>query len=132
MSKISFGKSIEYKVVSEMLQEGYDIYLPVADDHGVDLIAKTPRGNIVEVQVKASFKSKQCGLFSAINHSQRAHYYFVFYVVQLNKTWILSSADFVKLASCNTKGKNIGTYSIDVLKQSCSKYCVTSYSSTII
>lgn len=132
MSKISLGKSIEHKVVSEMLLEGYEVFLPVADDDGVDLVAKTLNGNIVEVQVKASFKTSQCGLFSAISHNPRANFYFVFFVVQLNKTWIIPSADFVKLASCNTKGKNKGKYSIDILKHSCSKYCVTCYSGSII
>ena len=69
MSKLSFGKAIEYKVASEMVREGFDVYLPVADDHGVDLIARTPAGNVVEVQVKALSKTNKRGLFAAINHT---------------------------------------------------------------
>ena len=128
MSNISFGKAIEYKVASEMTREGYDVYLPVADDHGVDLIARTPAGNIVEVQVKALSKSSKGGVFAAINHSPRNNFYFVFYLESLDKTWILSSADFVRMASQNTKGNNIGKYSIDILKKACIPFYATNYS----
>lgn len=128
MSKITFGRSIEYKVASEMMREGFDVYLPAADDHGVDLVAKTPHGNIVEVQIKALSKMAKGGIFAAIKHSVKPNYYFVFYLESENKTWILSSADFLKLASQNTTGKNIGLYSINILKKSCEPFCVTNYS----
>ncbi len=133
MSKITFGKSIEYKVASEMLREGFDVYLPAADDHGVDLIAKTPAGNIVEVQVKALSKLAKGGLFAAISHkpSPQNNYYFVFYLEGFDKTWILSSKDFVTLASQNKTGSNIGKYSIDVLKKACVPFCVSNYSSIV-
>ena len=75
MSKLSFGKSIEYKVASEIVREGFDVYLPIADDHGVDLIAKTHTGNIVEIQVKALSKTTKGGLFAAINHTPRADFF---------------------------------------------------------
>ncbi|MBR5034412.1 MAG: hypothetical protein IKX71_03820 [Bacteroidales bacterium] len=131
MSKVSFGKAIEYKVASEMVREGFDVYLPIADDHGVDLIAKTPLGNIVEVQVKALAKTTKGGLFAAINHTSKNNYYFVFYLEGLDKTWILSSADFVKQASQNKSGKNIGKYSIDILKKACAPFCVNNYSTIV-
>lgn len=131
MSKVSFGKAIEYKVASEMTREGFEVYLPIADDHGVDLIARTHNNNIVEIQVKALSKTMKGGLFAAINHTPRSNYYFVFYVEALNKTWIMSSVDFVALASQNKSGKNIGKYSINIFKKSCSPYCVTDYSSIV-
>ena len=40
------------------------------------------------------------------------NYWFVFYSEDLNKFWILSSADFLNEASQNKKGKNKGKYSI--------------------
>lgn len=131
MSKITFGKSIEYKVVSEMLREGFDVYLPAADDHGVDLIAKTPGGNIVQVQVKALSKTAKGGLFAAINHTPQNNYYFVFYLESVDKIWILSSKDFVAQASQNNSGKNIGKYSLDVFKKACTPFCVTNYSTIV-
>lgn len=131
MSKLSFGKAIEYKVASEMVREGFDVYLPVADDHGVDLIARTPAGNVVEVQVKALSKTNKRGLFAAINHTSKANYYFVFYMESSDKTWIMSSSDFVKLASQTTRGNNAGKYSISILKKACTEYCVQNYSTII-
>lgn len=131
MSSISFGKSIEYKVASEMMREGFEIYLPTADDHGVDLVARTPLGNIVEVQVKALGKGGKNGLFAAISHTPKANYYFVFYLETLDKMWIMSSTDFIKLASQNKTGKNVGKYSINVLGKSCSSFCVNNYSTIV-
>lgn len=131
MSKITFGKSIEYKVASEMMREGFEVYLPIADDHGVDLVARTIAGSIVEVQVKALSKTAKGGLFAPINHTKKANYYFVFYLESFDKTWIMSSADFERLATQNKSGKYIGKYSIDVLKKACEPYCVTNYSTIV-
>lgn len=131
MSKITFGKAIEHKVASEMMREGFEVYLPIADDHGVDLVARTPAGNIVEIQVKALSQVARGGLFAAINHTPRSNFYFVFYLEKLDKTWILSSADFVKMASQVKTGKNIGKYSLDVLKKACAPFCVNNYSTIV-
>ena len=132
MSKVSFGKSIEYKVASEMMREGFDIYFPAADDHGIDLMAKTPKGNIVEIQVKALSKTAKDGLFANIAYSingKKNNYYFVFYLERLDKTWILSSSDFEKYSSQNIRGGHVGKYSIDILKKDCTPFCVTDYKS---
>lgn len=131
MSKISFGKAIEYKVASEMTREGFEVYLPLADDHGVDLIARTPNGNIVEVQVKARTNVVKGGLFAAINHFPRNNYYFVFYLERYDKMWILSSADFISNASPNRVGGNSGKYSLNVLKKACAPFCVSDYNSIV-
>ena len=127
--KIQFGKAIEYKIASEMLMEGYEIYLPAVDDHGVDIMARTPNGNIVEVQVKAMSKS---GLFAAINYNPRPNFYFVFYIESQDKTWILSSDDFTQNASRNNSGKNTGKYSIDIMAKKNQQFVKTNYSSKII
>ena len=131
MSKISFGKAIEHKVASEMTREGFEVYLPLADDHGVDLIARTPGGNIVEIQVKALSNAAKGGLFAAINHTPRNNFYFVFYLERLDKMWILSSADFLSHASPNKIGGHIGKFSLDVLKKACAPFYVSNYSSIV-
>ncbi len=128
---MSFGKAIEYKVASEMIREGFEVYLPTVDDHGVDIVARTIKGNIVEVQVKALSKSQKSGLFAAINHTSRANFYFVFYLEAIDSTWILSSADFVKYASVNKVGKHIGKYSINVKSKSLLPFKVANYSSIV-
>ena len=104
MNKMLFGKAIEYKVASEMLREGFEIYLPAVDDHGVDLMARTPGGNIVEVQVKSLSKSAKGGLFSPIKHTPTSNFYFLFYLESQDSMWIFNSADFLKYATVNKSG----------------------------
>lgn len=134
MTNISLGKAIEHKVASELMIEDYLVYLPTADDHGVDMIAITPAGNLAEVQVKASFTKKQPGLFANINykHNPASNYFFVFYVASLNKTWILSGNDFLANASLSKSGKNAGKYSIDVCSAACSAFSKSTFRAKII
>lgn len=48
-----FGKRMEYKLIGTMLMEGLDCYVPLVDDHGVDLVIKKGDGIFIEVQIKA-------------------------------------------------------------------------------
>lgn len=95
-----------------MLKEGLDVYTPEIDDDAVDIVVKVPSGQYMEVQVKAVSKG---AFFAAISHRKRNNYWFVFYSEELDKFWILSSAEFVKEASQNKTGNNIGKYSIRFL-----------------
>ncbi len=130
-TKIQFGKSIEYKVASELLREGYDVYMPIADDHGVDIIASKDGGNFFQIQVKALSVNARGGLFAGINHTPAANFFFVFYLEKTEETWIVSSADFIKNASQNKSGKNIGKYSFNVLASKNQVFKSDSYSSVI-
>jgi hypothetical protein len=111
-----FGKRIEYWVVGRMLKEGMDVYLPLVDDHAVDAIVKRADGSIAQVQIKA--RSLTCAegdaaLFAAIPHpEERTDYWFVFYSERMDKTWILTSAEFITESVQNKTGKNIGKRSI--------------------
>ena len=113
--KASYGKRIEYMIISQMLMEGMDVYIPLVDDHGVDCVVKKEDGTFVEVQIKATSKNSNveyCAMFSAIWHELTPNYYFIFYSESLNTKWLLSSEEFVKLSSKSTKGKNAGQRSI--------------------
>ena len=44
---------MEYKLIGTMLMEGLDCYVPLVDDHGVDLVIKKGDGIFIEVQIKA-------------------------------------------------------------------------------
>lgn len=129
MSKLAFGKAVEYRVASEMILNGFEVYLPIVDDHGVDIVARTPLGNIVEIQVKALSRTTKGGLFAAINHTPKTNFYFVFYLESIDKMWIISSTDFVQLASQNKQGGNVGKYSINILKKACAPFRVSNYNS---
>lgn len=111
----AFGKRIEYYIVGLMLKQGLDVYMPLVDDDAIDAVVKKPDGSFVEVQIKARSKKVKFGdaaLFAALTHEYRPNYWFVFYSERMDKTWILSSREFIKESNQNKKGKNIGKRSI--------------------
>ena len=111
----SFGKRMEYYLVGLMLKDGLDVYMPLVDDDAIDAVVKKPDGSFVEIQIKARSKDVIFGdaaLFAALTHEYRPNYWFVFYSERMNKTWILSSKEFINESNQNKKGKNIGKRSI--------------------
>jgi hypothetical protein len=72
-----FGKRIEYYIISLMLKEGLDVFLPMVDDNAVDAIVKRPDGQYVEILIKARPKCVKFGdaaLFAAIPHEYKENY----------------------------------------------------------
>lgn len=114
-SKSSFGKRMEHWVISKMLKEGLDVYIPVVDDNAIDAVVKRPDGRYVEIQIKARSCDVEHGasaLFAAIPHNYRPYYWFVFYSERLNTMWILSSKEFLEESYKNKSGKNAGKHSL--------------------
>ena len=110
-----FGKRIEHYVVSLMLKEGLDVFLPMVDDDAIDAVVKRPDGQYVEIQIKARSKEAQFGSaaqFSAIEHEYRENYWFVFYSERIDKILIMSSKEFIEETTPNKDGKNKGKRSI--------------------
>lgn len=106
---------MEYFVISKMLEQGLDVYIPLIDDFGIDTVVRKKDGTFVELQIKARSKDVLFGdaaLFAAITHEPRDNYYFVFYSHRMDKTWILSSQEFIDNAVQNKTGKNKGKRSI--------------------
>jgi hypothetical protein len=110
-----FGKRIEFWVIGQMLKEGLDVYIPLVDDNAIDAIVRRSDGSFVEVQIKArslDVKSGDAALFAAIPHEIRNNYWFVFHSERMNKTWIMTSHEFVSHSVQNKSGKNAGLRSI--------------------
>ena len=130
-----FGASVEHLVVSKLLEEEREVFLPVVDDHGVDILVKSKPGAPdawQELQVKSLHEG---GLFAAINcPNPRANYWFVFYVKQHDTVWLVNSLDFVRLASQNRPDcKNANKYSLSLattknLRQAMKQYIITDFS----
>lgn len=111
----AFGKRIEYYVIGLMLKEGLDVFLPMVDDDAIDAVIKKPDGTFVEVQIKARSKDVLFGdgaLFAALKHEYRRNYWFVFYSERMDKTWIISSKEFIENSHQNKNGINTGKRSI--------------------
>ena len=134
------GQSSEYKILSMLLAEGREVYLPTVDDHGVDalVLARSYEPNAPRIYQELQIKSlTEGGLFAAIScPNPRPNYWFVFYVKQHDTIWLINSVDFVKIASQNKnsmKPKNQGKYSLSLAtnKSICKlreQYIVTDFS----
>ena len=110
-----FGKRIEYWLIGQILKEGQDVYAPLVDYKGIDLLVKKSNGTFIEIQVKASSKTiatGYSGLFGNIPHKDKKNYFYIFYSEKLNIIWIMSSAEFLKHSKQNKTGKYIGKRAI--------------------
>ncbi len=110
-----FGKRMEYFIISKMLEQNLDVYIPLVDDIGIDAIVRKNDKSFVQVQIKArsnEVKDGNAALFAGITHPERENYFFILYSQRLDVMWIFSSTEFVKLARRNKTGKNTGKYSI--------------------
>lgn len=155
-NNLYLGKLAENLVVSKLMAGLRETYLPVVDDHGVDLIVRTRRGDSLpaeglycfdeadaemkrrcleedfqEVQVKSG---KSSGPFAAFTCEPRANYWFVFYVEDIGVMWLMHSADVARYGSFNRPGtKNAGKCSITLagrgkVRPALARYVVTDLS----
>ena len=112
----SFGKRIEYWVIGLLLKDGFDVFVPLVDDDGIDAIIRHENGRKIDLQIKARSKSVGFGdaaLFAALSHPEpRDGYFFLFYAERMDVMWLMSSADFIAQAATNKSGKNIGKRSV--------------------
>jgi len=114
----SFGKRMEYVVVAELLRRGYDVYMPLVDDQGIDCILRKGDSEYIDIQIKA--RSHDCSLsdgwrFAAMAiNNPRYNYFFIFYSSKADCYWIAPSLDLVNEAYCNENGNNVGKYHINL------------------
>ena len=114
----SFGKRMEFSIISEMLCQGLDVYRPMVDDKGIDAVIRRDDGTYVEVQIKARSNDpdlKVPGAFCAVKCTPRTNYWFVFHIAQAGPNgtmWIMRSDEFTDRASKNINGKNKDKYSL--------------------
>lgn len=131
---LHLGQASEYLVMSKLVSEQREIYSPAVDDHGVDLIVKTVDQNNPYEYQELQIKSLSTGsLFAAISCDKpKDNYWFVFYIKDIDTMWLINSKDFVKLASRNVKGKNIGKYSLSLVNKKgpstkCANYVISDF-----
>ena len=51
LNHLQLGRYAEYYAKMEFASYGYDVYTSEVDDHGVDFVAKPPKGDFIEAQV---------------------------------------------------------------------------------
>jgi len=128
----SFGKRQEFGAIAELLRRGYDVYLTLVDDQGIDCIVRQGPDKYFDVQIKA--RSKDCNPRNAGHFPQlaipeaRDNYIFIFYSEQIGKYWVISSTTLVSNGFCNQvkTGAAKGKYRIMLTNYSTAKGKVTS------
>jgi hypothetical protein len=83
-----------------MLKDGLDVYLPIIDNHGVDMVVKRPDGIFAEVQIKARSSEAKCPAFFPDIRLWRPipHYWYIFYAARFDTMLLLSSREFYLLS----------------------------------
>ena len=145
-SSKNFGKRVEYSVACNALKQGLDVFIPLTDEKGIDLVLRREDATYIEVQVKGKSKRgsrEMAADFSSITHTARPNYFFVFYSEHLDTFWIMSSQEFLKEAgqmesgdnkrkwwiTLNGTAKNIETGEVEVFcKQKFNKYITKDFS----
>lgn len=123
----SFGKRQEYTAISELLRMGFDVYLTLVDDQGIDCIVRKEmleEPKYFDIQIKA--RSKNCKPYDAARFAAmtiakpRKNYWFIFYSEQLNTYWVINSLELTQsgIASQNKRGKNVGKWHINLANYS--------------
>ena len=105
----SFGKRQEFVVIAELLKHGFDVYLTLVDDQGIDCVVRLNETKYLDIQIKARSKSAKHGhTFAAMTFDPRPNLFFIFYT-EINDTfWTIPSEDLAKICSQNKSGKNAG------------------------
>lgn len=113
----SFGKRQEFVAIAELLRRGFDVYLTLVDDQGIDCIVRLDRDPPVylDVQIKArSNDAKQPGTFaSLVVPNPRPNYFFIFYSEAADSYWVMPSLDVVEKANVGKSGGAEGKYSLN-------------------
>ena len=105
----SFGKRQEYSVITELLKRGFDVYMTLVDDQGIDCVLRVDDKKYLDVQIKARSKeAKQWNFFAAMSFDVRDNFYFIFYTEKNNNLWVIPSKDVKELGIENKSGKNVG------------------------
>lgn len=105
----SYGKRREYIAIAELLKRGFDVYMTLVDDQGIDCIIRVDERRYLDIQIKArSRDAKQWQVFAAMTFKPRDNLYFILYTERDDSYWIFPSHDLDKICHTNLTGQNVG------------------------
>lgn len=88
LNNLTFGKICEYRIISELLTEGFEVFLPTIDNRGVDCIIKNQNGRYIELQVKGR---QPRDIFNIKPFIPKDDYYFIL-IPSDQKTYVVPSS----------------------------------------
>lgn len=99
----SFGKRQEFGAIAELLRRGYDVYVTLVDDQGIDCIVRQGPNRYFDVQVKARSSDaspRNAGFFPQLKiPNPRDNYVFVFFAEGIGERgtyWVIPSTRLVE------------------------------------
>lgn len=105
----SYGKRREYIAIAELLKRGFDVYMTLVDDQGIDCVIRVSEKRYLDIQIKArSASAKQWNIFSAMTFKPRDNLYFIFFTERNQSYWVFPSVELHKICHTNWTGKNVG------------------------
>jgi hypothetical protein len=120
-STASFGKRQEFGAIAELLREGFDVYLTLVDDQGIDCIIRGElkgRPHYIDVQIKARSKDasvRNAGIFPSLAvPDPRPNLVFIFYSEHARTYWIMPATEVVKHANRRKSGGSKGRYRLQM------------------
>ncbi len=111
----SFGRRQEYIAAAELLKRGFDVYMTLVDDQGIDCIVRLDDQRYIDIQIKARSRSaKQWNRFAAMQFVPRASLFFIFLLEKSDRVWVIPSVHLAQLGRQNRTGENAGRTTVDL------------------
>ncbi len=103
------GTSVEFFIVSKLLEYNFDVYMPVADTSGIDIIVRSKKGNYVEIQVKSRIDRGGGRVFDVKDFKPRENFFIGCYIIKEDVYWLIPSSEYHKNAAFNNNKRRLNT-----------------------
>jgi hypothetical protein len=113
----SFGRRQEFIAAAEFLKCGFDVYMTLVDDQGIDCIVRLDQHRYVDIQIEArSRDAKNWNRFARLSFEPRANLFFILMIERTARYRIIPSTHLADLGRRNKTGKNKGCVTVNVPK----------------
>ena len=109
------GKAIEHYIISELLKNDFDVFVPVVDT-GTDLIIKDREGGLVEIQVKSRDIQNDEDVFFIKDFKPNFNFFIVCHNINTGDFFCMPSQKFHQKSNLDEK-KNQRTISYSTIKK---------------
>jgi len=103
------GKAIEHYIISELLKNDFDVFVPVVDT-GIDMIIKDREGGLVEIQVKSRNIQSDEDVFFIKDFTPNHNFFIVCHNINTGDFFCMPSKKFHQMSELNNKNERTMTY----------------------
>ena len=117
-TSVKIGGAGEFRVMSELLKRGADVYLPAADTRGVDAIVRKKDGSFWEIQIKTHSTDYMANWFDVYDVEKHETDRFVIIGVNMfvepTETWIFPADVFIEYGTRSERSDGSFQYRLDL------------------